>query len=438
MLVRRFSKVFMAAAMFFAAVSSFAQTGAYTDFTPYSIFAVGDLTNQGSAYNRSMGGVGIASRNNRYLNYLNPAATTARDSLSFMADMSLQMNNKIYSQGDIHNGQNTFNLQDLAISFPVYKSSAAMIGITPYSTTGYGYGETYDDADILARTGGYGYSSNGQGNIYQFFVAAGVTFWKKLSIGVQGIQYFGDIERTNTMMFAQSDLYTINSGSRLILRGTTAKFGLQYEQLIGTRSKVTIGATYKLGAKMSGFSSDYEMSVGAYTDTLRYVVDTLKTTRGVSFPSEVGLGISLNVADRWRAEVDYTFSDWTNSGVTDATGFAVKGRSVFTATKSQALRAGFEIVPNRNDIRYFYRRCAYRVGAYYDKAYYLLDGNEVNSYGITLGGTIPVFRYYNGITFGMDIGQRASLAGNMIRERYVNFSIGFNIFDYWFQKSRYK
>lgn len=435
--VRIVSKVIAVSAMLLAALSSYAQSGAYTDFTPYSIFAVGDLSNPGSAYNRSMGGVGIAGRNHRYLNYLNPAAVTARDSLSFMADMTLSQSNKMFAQGDLTNLNNTFNIHDLAISFPVYKSSAMMFGIVPFSNTGYRYGENYDDADILATTGGYGYTSSGQGSIYQMFAAAGVTFWDRLSLGVQAIQYFGDIERTNTMVFAQSNLYTVNSGSRLILRGTAAKFGLQYDMSLGSRTTLTLGATYRASAKMRGYSSDYEMSVGAHTDTLRYVVDTLKETGGVGFPSELGFGIALNIADRLRAEVDYTLSNWTNTGVTDAIGFAVKGRSEFTATKSQTFRVGFELVPNRNDIRYYYRRCAYRVGAYYDKAYYLLDGNQINAFGLTLGATLPVFRYYNGITFGIDIGQRGSLAGNMIRERYVNFSVGFNIFDYWFQKSRY-
>ena len=48
--------------------------GAYSGYAPYSIYGVGDLFNGGSAYNQTMGGVGIASRNNRFINSLNPAA----------------------------------------------------------------------------------------------------------------------------------------------------------------------------------------------------------------------------------------------------------------------------------------------------------------------------------------------------------------------------
>ena len=64
-------------AMTLAGLSLHAQDGAYTGFTPYSIFGIGDIFTQGSAYNKGMGGVGIATRNKRYINYLNPASITA-------------------------------------------------------------------------------------------------------------------------------------------------------------------------------------------------------------------------------------------------------------------------------------------------------------------------------------------------------------------------
>jgi hypothetical protein len=38
---------------------------------------------------------------------------------------------------------------------------------------------------------------------------------------------------------------------------------------------------------------------------------------------------------------------------------------------------------------------------------------------------------------GVDIGQRASKRDNLVRERYVNFTISMNIFDLWFIKPRY-
>ena len=68
-------------AMTLAGLSLHAQDGAYTGFTPHFIFGIGDIFTQGSAYNKSMGGVGIATRNRRYINYLNPAAVTFKENI---------------------------------------------------------------------------------------------------------------------------------------------------------------------------------------------------------------------------------------------------------------------------------------------------------------------------------------------------------------------
>ena len=57
--------------------------------------------------------------------------------------------------------------------------------------------------------------------------------------------------------------------------------------------------------------------------------------------------------------------------------------------------------------------------------------------GITLGVTLPVFRWYNGLSLGVDFGQRSANRNGLIREQFVTFNIGFNIHDVWFQKPRY-
>ena len=156
----------------------------------------------------------------------------------------------------------------------------------------------------------------------------------------------------------------------------------------------------------------------------------------VSLGDEIGVGFSVKGRDRWFAELDYQRSDWASCGM-DHAGFANVGKAVFSATASQGVRAGFSFVPNRNDIRYYYRRITYRGGAYWDQAYYKLDGNTINSFGLTFGVTLPVYYMNNGLSLGVDIGQRGSMQGNKVRERYVNFHIGLNMFEIWFLKPRY-
>jgi hypothetical protein len=437
-MIRKIERIFLLAVFLVIGVCVHAQDGTYGAYSPYSIYGLGDLSKEGTAYNKSMGGVGIANRNNRFINIQNPAAVTARDTLSFMADFGLVQSNTLYRQGDVRSAHNTFNIYDFVMTFPIYRSSAFKVGITPYSDMGYDFSSIETDPEIIGNTGNIRYDSNGSGSVYQAFFGAGVTFWKRLSVGADMIYYFGNLDKITNMDYSDASYRSLNSGSELTVRGLTGKFGLQYEQKLGGNVSMVIGATYKLGTNMKGYSTNYRYAnQSSVTDTLKYNVDTLAKT-GVRFADEIGVGIAVKGGDKWSAEFDYTRSDWRSSGLDKAAGFAVNGQSVFTSAVSQSFRAGFEFVPNRNDIRYYLKTCSYRVGVYYDQAYYKMDGNNVNSMGITLGLTLPVFRLYNGISLGVDLGQRASTRNNMIRERYATFNIGFNIHDIWFRKVQYQ
>ena len=387
-----------------------------------------------------MGGVGIATRNNRFLNPVNPAAVTARDTLAFMADYSLFQDNKLFRQGDMRSASNTVNIGDLLISFPIYKSSAMMVGLMPLSNTGYGYSYDVTDPAIIGRTGNINYTAGGRGGVYQLFASAGVTFWRRLSVGAEFIYNFGKISKTFTESFSDASYNGASNGNTIQMRAPAGKFGLQYDQPLGTKTTLTLGATYRTRSKIGGYTENYRFSTGtAASDTLYY---NKNFPSDVYIASEKGIGLSVRHADKLSFELDYTRSDWRDSGLDTAEGFtgnltAGTARSSFSTALSESWRAGFEITPNRNDIRYYLRTVTYRAGAYWKNEYYRIDGNPVNAFGITLGATFPVFRWHNGITFGMEFGQRGSLKNNMILERYMNFSVGFNLFDIWFQKFAY-
>ena len=436
-MIRKIEKILVLSILLIISVCASAQSGTYGAYSPYSIFGVGNISKEGTAFNKSMGGVGIATRNKRFINYLNPAAITARDTLSFMGDIGLAQNNTVFTQGDLKSAHNTFNVYNFVLSFPIYRSSAFMVGITPYSDVGYDFSDIVEDKDIIGVTNNISYSSYGTGSVYQLFAGAGATFWKRFSVGAEFIFLFGNIDKATNMSYSNSSYRSLNTGNELTVRGVTGKFGLQYEQKLGDNISMIIGATYRLGSKVRGYTKDYSYAVqSSVTDTLKLYTDTLQNT-GLRFGDELGLGISIKGGDKWCAEFNYIRSDWRSTGMDSATGFSVVGSSVFTTTVSNSFRAGFEITPNRNDIRYYLKRCAYRAGVYYDQAYYKLDGNNINSIGLTLGVTLPVFKWYNGISLGVDVGQRASNRNNMVRENYVTFNIGFNIHDIWFQKPRY-
>ena len=421
--------------------SASGQTGAGTSHSPYSIFGPGNLVPEGTSYNKGMGGVGLAMRNRRMINIMNPAAVTARDSLAFMADFSLYQQNRMYRQDDIKSASNLTNFNDLAISFPIYRSSAMMVGVAPYSGLGYQFASYETDPQLIAQTSAVGKTSVGTGGLYQLFIAGGVTFWKRLSLGAEYIHYFGSLQKTNTITFSQSGYNGVSSGFDMVLRANTAKFGLQFEQPVGNGVVIGVGATYKLDAPMSGSIKDYKISTGSLmSDTLSFVENDFSKTKAY-FAGEWGAGLTVRQGERWRAEVDYLTSSWSRSGIDNVAGFSNVSSIVFSTIDTRSIRAGFEFVPNANDVRYYMRRVAYKAGAYYNREYFVLDGKQVHAAGVTIGATFPISnqnaKVGNGLSFSIDIGQRGSPRNDLVRERFINFTIGLSAFDIWFQKNRY-
>ena len=426
-------RIWIAVASLLLALPLSAQNGAYNGYSPYSVYGIGDLHAAGTAYNASMGGVGIATRNKRFVNTMNPASITARDSLSFMADFGLSGKFSLFTQNDLKGTKTLFNINDFVISFPMWRRTAFMVGIQPFSDTGFSmaYTDKITSGDqSIGYTGNRAYGAYGDGGLNQFFAGASALLWNRLSIGAQYNLFFGTISKYSISQFSDASYRGQTMGDTLQVRAHTAKFGLQYEQPIGT-GKLVVGATYRLKAKVSGHAVEY--SNISELDLGRHELDKDNITLG----DELGVGLSYAQGDKWSMEFDYIRGDWTDSNFDAVRGFRNNGVYSFTTSKSQSFRAGFELTPNRNDIRYYLRRCTYRVGAYMDQSYYQVDGNNITSAGITLGMTVPVYQGYNGITFAIDLGQRG-FGNAFVKEKYLGFHVGFNIFDIWFRKPQYQ
>ncbi len=442
-LTGRVAAVLPALLLFFAALPSSAQSiAADGGFTPYSMYGVGSIVRPGTSYNLTMGGIGIGDRNYRYINYLNPAAVTEREAQSFMLDFGVEQRNFYYTANPataiggtgsemLKSVNNTFNMHHLIASFPIWKSSAFKVGIVPYSNVGYKFVTSERSDDIIAEAGDIKYSRIGQGSIYQTFFGAGATFWDRLSVGADLQYYFGTIDRYSSATFTTNTSFrSINSGWTFVTRAISGKFGLQYRQPIAGNVYAVFGLTYNLPVKFKGENIRYAYGVSASgKDTIFHRNTPLES---MSAPSELGAGVTLRGAEKWMVGFDYTRSNWAKASFEEIPGVDIK------PTTAQAFKVGFELTPNRYDIRYFLKRLTYRAGAYYEQNYFTLNGSAITRQGVTLGISFPVFRYYNAVTFGVDIGQRGSVADNLIRERYFLFTLSFDLHDIWFIKTLYQ
>lgn len=406
-------------------------TDALGTYTPYSLFGIGDIEKQGTAFNKGMGGIGVGVRDNRFINYSNPASITERDTLSFMLDFGLNQKNFYNTDGDVESAYNTANMQNIIFTAPLYKKSALMVGITPYSNVGYKFQSVETDPNLVSKYGNIVYQKYGTGSISQLFAGAAMNLSKNFSVGAEFIYYFGALNRYSNVLFpSDASVRDINTGWDYDISAISARVGAQYFANIAKNTVLTIGATYRFESNMDGDFTRYACTTSSsQIDTV-----TISTTPGyeVQIPTEFSAGFSIKKRDKWMFGFDYVRQDWSKSFFGETPGVD------FKPSVSSSMRAGFEYIPNRYDIRYYMKRVTYRIGAYYDKTYVNINGNQVNAAGITLGMSMPIFRWYNAVTWSVDLGQRGSLENDMVRERYIQFNLNFNLHDMWFIKKRYQ
>lgn len=259
-----FKGILIGTICFISSYVSFAQqTDALSTFTPYSLYGLGDIEKQGTAYNKAMGGIGVGVRDNRFINYLNPAAITERDTLSFMLDFGVSSRN-FYSEDSkgVSSAYNTFNMHNFMFTAPIYKKSALIIGVTPYSNIGYKFKAQEQDPNILLNYGDVSYHKYGYGTVNQIFVGGAMNFFKNFSIGAEFIYYFGNLERHSDVVYTMNAVTNkVATGWDYSLGAVGGRIGLQYFANIGKDKQLTVGATYRFGVDLKGELTRYSHSV---------------------------------------------------------------------------------------------------------------------------------------------------------------------------------
>jgi len=223
-------------------------------YSPYTRFGLGDLSHDGFGQNQAMGGAGIAIRDQNKLNYLNPAAYTARDSMSVLLDFGVNGYLNDYKTTTLNSRWYNANFHHMALSVPIGKYFGMGTGIVPYSSVGYNIKQEYDK---LGTGDAIDYIYEGSGGVLKYFLGISGQLFNRVSIGVNMNYLLGDIARQRYITFPKnSDYAQTSSLDEINISHTYFGLGLQYKEVFGDKFYFTLGGTYDLEARLnSAFSS---------------------------------------------------------------------------------------------------------------------------------------------------------------------------------------
>lgn len=410
--------------------------------SPYTRFEIGDLINTGFAYNKAMGGSSIALRPQNQINYLNPASYTSQDTNSFLFQTGLTGRYaKVSSEYDDGKSLN-FNIDYVAIGFPVTKWWSASIGVTPFSRIQYNLSEDVFDPSIGESMT---YEYKGFGGLNEFYLGTAFEIKNMLSVGANAGYIFGTLDRKQSSYLTEYTAYSalISHSTNYIAGDFYFKLGAQFYPVIKEKHKFVLGVTYdvesnidvKEKASTMRYNTTASISTGQtpYTDSLNYRLDTLQP---FVLPAKIGLGFSYTYNDILTVTGEYIKQDWTGTEIVS---------SAFRTNIYESYRFGIEYTPasvaERNRVGYL-KRMNYRIGGDFTNNYIAHSSGNISSKGLSVGVGFPVKNYrkmFTGTTFniGYNYGQRGKTEDRLIKENYHIITFGLTLHDFWFLKPKY-
>ncbi len=405
--------------------------------SPFSTYGIGDIYGDYLIQNQGMGGMGVSQPQYWYINNQNPALLVYNLNTVFQAGLVGESKKVIGADGN-EKGLGG-NLNYLATAFPVkpitrnpYRTRwSTAVGLMPYSTVNYnlayieraidGAGDLQDSVAII---------ESGSGGLNQFYWSNGVTIAKNLSVGIKAAYVFGPLETSYQNQFINRDTQAPNFFTE-VKEKTSVKdfkftFGISYGDTLRKNYGYQIGATYSPVARLNA---------SRRAEVLRFIPgrpvaiegDTLFSRGGsMRIPGSLTVGVSYYRINRWLIGTEFNYQDWSTfeSVVQDDEGLGENWR----------VALGGELTPDPYDDNLL-KRMTYRLGVNYEKYPFIVNGNQVNDFGINFGFSIPANR--SSLDMAFKVGKRGDRGENIFEETYFKVYFGVTFNDKWFIQRKF-
>ena len=127
--------------------------------SPYSRYGFGKLTDQSGSNSKAMGGIAYGLRNGFFVNPANPASYSAVDSLTFIFDIGMSLQNANFTENKIKTNAKNSSLDHVAMQFRLWNRMGMTVGFVPYSYVGYNFQTSHTLTDKASGTNITSYST---------------------------------------------------------------------------------------------------------------------------------------------------------------------------------------------------------------------------------------------------------------------------------------
>jgi len=407
--------------------------------SPYTRYGFGQLADQNFGNSKAMGGIAYGLRNGYQINASNPASYTAIDSLTFLFDAGMTLQNANFKDGNVKTNAKNSSFDYLAMQFRLWKKMGMTVGFLPFSTVGYSISKTHDFEDVN-NNGKWSESYDGDGGFHQVFIGLGYKVFNNLSVGANFSYLYGDITHQSMTTIGATDTRSIKL-DKFSISDYKLDFGLQYTYKLNKKNTINIGAVYTLGRTLHGDAYKYHQT-GAESNGSIYVQSQTGDTIPNPFkmPHTFGIGLTYVYDNRLTIGVDYTLQKWNTA---DLAWSKFNKESVEMNSRTK-IAFGAEFVPSYISHNYL-KRIRYRMGAYYSSPYNKVSYTSPDTgttsfqdgareYGVSIGFGLPMFQSKSMLNISGQYIKVSPKFKGLMEENYLRINIGLTFNERWFMK----
>ncbi|MBR3733363.1 MAG: hypothetical protein IKN22_02405 [Bacteroidaceae bacterium] len=410
--------------------------------SPYSRYGWGVLNDEAMGFNKGMAGVALGMRDPNIINRQNPASYSEMDSLRFLFDIGVSLQNCWMREGDIKKNVHNSTLDYAVAAFRFGKGLGFSLGLRPFSTIGYNFSSTTEmpDVDGLGvKTSTSTYS--GDGGLHEIYGGIGWQPLKPVSIGTNIKYVWGDYNHYSAVSYSDASVQTLTRKYTGRLNAVSFDFGLQVQHNFSKKDRVVLGLTYSPGQRISQKATFINQQTNNLTGSS---ADTTNIGNAYELPTNLGVGLSWCHDYQWTVGLDYTLQAWEKCrfpALRERGGNTVFSRSWKAFQNRHRLAAGVEFVPNPRGMRVRDHIC-YRAGLAYSTPYAKVNGdNGPKSFMVSAGAAIPIVNRYTSHSVLNISAQwehmQASSTGKL-KEDYLRLCLGLTFSARWFEKWKVK
>lgn len=407
----------------------------------YSRYGLGLLKDQAQSFNKAMSGLGIGLHAGDKVNMLNPASYAYADSLTFIFDVGISLQNGNFkNENSSINAHNT-NLDYINALFRVRKNLGFSFGFVPYSSIGYNYttsqrvGTDYITGNTITSATNY----YGDGGIHQFYMGIGWQPFRNFSIGTNIGYLWGKYSHSISQKLYNGTSLDANASnlSRQFssdIASYKIDFGIQYKINVNKENQIILGAIAGIGHKLNNDAT--LLNFTSKGDSSSYIAEN-----AFEIPYSFGVGLSWNHKNRWTVGADVHHERWAGCIMPDIRNHSGNNIEYKTISDNYLNRTkavlGLQFVPNYTSKNYF-QRVEYKFGVSYATPYVKVNNaNGPREYGITAGFGLPVSNKKNNrsiINVSFQWLHVHPSQSNMITENYLRLNLGITFNESWFIK----